>query len=89
MVMASNSGKSVNAVVLPTNMGEMIKVRPRTKPMLAILEPSALPTANSPAPEAAAVTDTKISGADVPSDTIVMPMIRGDSPTRCANEAAP
>ena len=57
--------------------------------MLAILEPSALPTANSPAPEAAAVTDTKISGADVPSDTIVMPMIRGDSPTRCANEAAP
>ena len=86
---ASKIGKSVSAVVLPTKMGEMISVRPSTRPIFAILDPKALPTANSPAPDAAAETDTKISGAEVPRDTTVIPMISGDIPKRLATAAAP
>ena len=55
-------------------------VTPSTNPTLVIFDPSALPTASSPDPDSDAMMDTTISGADVPSETIVIPMISGDMP---------
>ena len=54
-----------------------------------MFEPIALPIASSPAPEIEAVIATSISGADVPTDTMVSPMIMGDMPIFFAMDAAP
>ena len=64
-------------------------VMARTRPTLAMLEPSALPTAISPAPEREALSETRISGAEVPNDTTVKPIIIGVTPRLRAKAAAP
>jgi len=56
---------------------------------LVMLEPSALPMARVPDPDRAAVALTNISGALVPSETMVMPIIKGDIPKCLAVAAAP
>jgi len=61
-------------------MGAIKAVAPSTRPMLAILEPTALPIANPVLPCIEAIAATKISGADVPRPTMVRPMIKGDTP---------
>jgi hypothetical protein len=48
-----------------------------------------LPIASGPAFESEAVSDTRISGADVPKETIVRPIIRGEMPRFLAIDAAP
>ena len=48
---------------------------PKTKPILAILEPTTLPKAISEYPANADFTLTIISGADVANETIVKPTI--------------
>ena len=57
--------------------------------MLARLEPSALPTASCPAPLIAALIETIISGAEVPTETTVNPMIIGEIPKFRATAALP
>ena len=54
---------------------------PRTKAMLLIFEPMAFPTAISGFPVCRdANAETKNSGEDVPSPTMVRPTVRGDIP---------
>jgi len=53
------------------------------------LEPMALPMAMPLAPAMAAVKETRISGADVPSETTVRPIKSGDMPKLRAKEAEP
>ena len=72
-----------------TQRGAIRVVTPNTRPTLAMFEPMALPTASSPDPAIAAVIDTRISGAEVPRDTMVRPMMIGDMPMLSAMEAAP
>jgi hypothetical protein len=48
--------------------------------MLVMFDPSAFPTASSPDPESDAIMETTISGADVPSETMVIPIRSGDMP---------
>ena len=64
-------------------------VKPNTKPILAILEPIALPMAKFVLPCIAALMPTKISGAEVPKATIVKPMMSGDILKYFAQFAAP
>jgi hypothetical protein len=49
----------------------------------------AFPIASGPALESEAVSDTRISGADVPKETIVKPIISGEMPRFLAIDAAP
>ena len=88
-MVANNRGRSEKAVVLPTTMGEISSVMPNTRPILAMFDPKALPTARLPAPARADINDTRISGAEVPTDTMVMPISRGDMPNDRAIAAAP
>lgn len=85
----SSIGISVNVVVRPTVIGAMSTVTPRTRPTLAMFEPKALPIASAPEPVAEDIIETRISGAEVPTDTMVMPISSGDNPTREARAAAP
>ena len=64
-------------------------VMPNTSPILAMLDPMALPTANSGLPSSAANTATRISGAEVPIETTVNPMSILETPRFVANAAAP
>ncbi len=79
MTPASN-GSSLDISRGLTQIGAITSVRPRIMPMLAILEPTALPTAISPNPLRAAIRETKNSGADVPMATMVRPISMGDMP---------
>ena len=88
-VMASSIGNSRRRVSERTTSGLISAVTPRIRPTLAILDPSALPTASSVAPFSAALMDTIISGAEVPKPTTVKPMSSADTPRRCAVAAAP
>ncbi|GAA0762694.1 hypothetical protein GCM10009433_23290 [Psychroflexus lacisalsi] len=54
---------------------EIIAVRPRTKPMLAIFEPITFPSEISEKPDKAACKLTRSSGAEVANETTVRPMI--------------
>ncbi len=54
-----------------------------------MFEPMALPTAKPPAPSKAAIVETNISGAEVPKETMVRPMTRGEIPIKRAVAAAP
>jgi hypothetical protein len=67
----------------------MMAVMPNTRPILAMLEPMALPTASNGLFFTAAASATKISGADVPKDTTVSPMSIFDMPRLVARLAAP
>ena len=53
-------------------------VAPGTKPMFAMLDPSAFPTASSPESVKADMTEINISGAEVPTDTMVKPISIGE-----------
>ena len=66
-----------------------MRVKPRIRAIFAMLEPMAFPIANSPAPDREAVIATRISGADVPKETMVRPTIMGDMPIFLAIDAAP
>ena len=58
-------------------------------PVLAVTEPIALPVAISTEPEAAAITETSISGRVVARETIVAPMMNWGMPdTDAIHEAA-
>ena len=74
---------------LATLIEQRHKVAPKTRPIFAIFEPTALPIASSPAPVKAAEKETKISGEDVPIDTMVRPTRMGLIPKFCAIAAAP
>ena len=67
----------------------MSSVTPSTRPMLAMFEPSALPTASAPDPVTADMTEIRISGAEVPTETTVSPINIGVRPARCAIAEAP
>jgi len=64
-------------------------VTPRIKPILAILEPMALPMARSGVSSNTEISEIKISGADVPKPMMVIPMISVDTPRLLAVAAAP
>ena len=89
MVTPSSKGSSFFSTPDFTGSGAISAVIPRTSAMFAILEPRALPIAKSPAPEVDAIKETKISGADVPKDTMVKPISMGDIPKFFAVAAAP
>jgi hypothetical protein len=57
-----------------------IEQTPKIKPVSAMIDPTALPSANPGRPVHAARTDTAHSGLVVPSETIVAPTITGDIP---------
>ena len=54
-------------------------VNPNTNPMLAILEPIIFPTAIPDLPSKVAFKLTINSGAEVPKETIVIPISNGDT----------
>ena len=70
-------------------MGWTVAVAPRTSAMFAILDPIALPTASAALLCIAAVTETRISGAEVAIATTVRPMRRVGTPMFRAVPAAP
>ncbi len=67
-------------VCLSITMLVMQSVTPSTKPMLVMFEPRAFPTAREPASDSEAMIDTTISGAEVPRETMVIPISNGDRP---------
>ena len=88
-VAPSICGSSLRVVPASTVIALMIRVTPNTSPVFAMFDPNALPTANSPDPDKEAMTDMTISGADVPSETMVKPINNGERPARLAIAAAP
>ena len=72
--MAEN-GMSLLIVSIPTITGVITAQNPITTIRLKMLEPTALLTASAFCPLIDAVTDTDVSGRDVPIATIVSPMI--------------
>ena len=62
---------------------------PSTKPMLAMFEPIAFPTASKLLPSCEAIIATTISGAEVPNETTVKPITSLGIPKFVAVEAAP
>ncbi len=82
-------GTSLCAIRESILIGKISAVMARTSPMFAILDPSALPTANDGVPAAAAEAETSISGADVPNETTVKPIMSGLRPILRAIAAAP
>ena len=89
MVTPRSNGSSFLSTPDLTGRGAIKAVTPSTRAILAMLDPSALPMARSPAPDVDAMSDTSISGADVPKDTIVKPISIGDMPKFLAVAAAP
>ena len=61
---------------------------PSTKPILVMLDPSALPSAKLPLLSNAAIAETNISGADVPKPIIATPTINVERPKRLARMEA-
>ena len=57
--------------------------------MFAMFDPSAFPTASSPESARADITEINISGAEVPTDTMVSPISMGERPARSAMADAP
>ena len=78
----TNIGLVLGVTLLMRSIAMLLisSVTPSTSPMLVMFEPSALPTASSPDPDNDAMMDTTISGADVPSETMVIPISSGDMP---------
>ena len=56
-----------------TGTGHTSAVRPSTTATLKTLDPTTFPTAMSPRPPSAAITDVASSGVDVPNPTMVSP----------------
>ena len=63
-------------------------VNARIKAVFAVTDPIALPAAISACPDSAAITDTKISGKVVATETMVAPMMNGGIPDADAIHAA-
>ena len=76
------------AVVLLTRNVPSRAAKPRTKPMLVIFEPRALPNARLPLLSSAAIAETNISGAEVPKPIITTPTIKVDNPSLLARTEA-
>ena len=72
-----------------TDMGWMTAARPTTPRVLKRLEPMTLPSARSSSPLRAAATDEASSGSEVPTATMVRPMIRSLTPKPWAISTAP
>ena len=70
-------------------MGKMIAGKPSTSRILAMFEPTTLPTAISGAPLNTASKLTTNSGEEVPQATTVRPITRGGTDSRCARVTAP
>jgi hypothetical protein len=68
-------------------MGRIKIVRPRTKAMLAMLEPITFPMAIPVLPFKAAFKLTKSSGAEVPKETTVIPIRNGETLSFAARAA--
>ena len=64
-------------------------VAPRINPILAMLDPSALPIARLGVLSNTENRDIKISGAEVPKPMIVIPIISVDTPRFLAITEAP
>ncbi len=88
-IIAMRIGSSRCRVAEWTARGATRAVIPRIRPMLVILEPSALPMDSPPLPCEAATAETTISGAEVPKPTMVRPIISGETPKLRAVAAAP
>ena len=86
---ASITGNSRLKVWERTASGCMMAAKPMTRPILAILDPRALPIARCGAPCNAAVAETRISGAEVANPTTVKPTSIGETPMLLAATAAP
>jgi hypothetical protein len=61
-----------------TIKGRKQTVKPKTKPIFAIFEPTTFPMAIAGLPSRVACILTKSSGADVPNETIVTPINNGE-----------
>ena len=70
-------------------MGLISMVVPKTKPILAMLAPIALPSVKSFLSFIDEIKAVKISGVEVPRATIVNPMINGEHFKRIANPEEP
>ena len=57
---------------------------PKIRPMFALTDPTALPTARPMLPSAAPIVETKISGRVVAIETIVAPIIKRGTPLTSA-----
>jgi len=82
---------NVSVRSLMSGFGNWVTVAqtPRTRRILAMLEPITLPSAMPGAPFKFADMVTSNSGADVPNDTIVRPITVGDMPNMLARPTAP
>ena len=72
-----------------TRSGRTRAAEPRTKVTLVMFEPMAFPTPIARLPDAAAIPETSISGAEVPKATIVSPITKRLTPKLLASPAAP
>ena len=87
-VVAISHGTSRLRIAPGKGRGVINAVIPSTRPIFAILEPIAFPMASVGDPSIDAITPTKISGAEVPTDTTVSPIIILDTPKLFAVIAA-
>ena len=72
-----------------SEIGEKRAVIPKIIRVLNMLEPNTFPTAMSAYPFIAEAKLTTISGVDVPIPTMVIPIIKSESPARFAIWLAP
>ena len=82
-------GTSPLSTVPANGSGRIMAVMPSTMPMLQVFEPMALPMASCGVPLSEASSATRISGAEVPTETAVTPMTIFDTPRFRAVAAAP
>ena len=71
------------------DIGFMLAIKPNTRPILAVLEPIAFPTARFDSLFNAATIETRISGAEVANATIVRPITMIGIFRICAIDATP
>lgn len=81
--------KLIFIVLTLTGITIIMAVMPRTSPIFEILDPITLPIARSGIPCKSALILTKSSGADVPNETIVIPINKGDILKYFARELPP
>ena len=74
---------------LLTTEGMQTMEIPKIRPILAVTEPTALPTARSTSPASTPVMETVSSGSVVASETMVAPMINRGTPVTSAIHTAP
>lgn len=82
-------GQSLLRVATATGIGSIKAVKPNTNEILAMLEPTTFPMAISGEPCKAAFKLTINSGAEVPKETMVIPITNGESLNFAAIPTAP